>query len=609
MMKHLAVGLITLLFLSLSYSVAAKQIITLSPTEKDMTPVVRTVLEGINEKDVKIVFEEGTYFFRPDYAQEKYCYITNHGNGLKKMTFLFENLDNVELEGNGAKLIFHGQMFPFRFDRCGKITVKDLTIDWDIPFNFLGEVVAVNPDEGWRDIKPETEGFSWTVKKNRLYFPNIDGFNFDFLGSTLTYEPNSRKVIHGAWDMNSTPRWVEKRPKGILRIHEPLKHYPPVGSRMNSKGEKGPNRYAPAMQIINSKNVHLEGVVIHHALGMGFLFERTEDIIIKDCGIYVEKDSKRVVSIIADATHFCNCKGDILIEGCRFENMLDDGTNVHGTYVEVDEVMDEKSVRVKLRHFEQQGFEFAGVGDDIWFVHQPSPDRTTDNKVTNIKVLNGKYSVLTFQNKLPKELSKGDILENKTWNPTFTMRGCTIKDHRARNVVIKTPKKIVIEDNDFSSMMSSILFRGETFFWFESGQVADVLIQNNRFNHCAYSGAEHAIMYVTPRLGKSFDQTALFDRNIRFINNEINTFGNRIVIADRVDGLVISGNKIKQTTDAPSLYPNAPLFDFKNCQDVNISKNKYEGTNKKGIKTDATTAKTLKVKRNKGFSKKYTVGK
>ena len=50
---------------------------------------------------------------------------------------------------------------------------------------------------------------------------------------------------------------------------------------------------------------------------------------------------------------------------------------------------------------------------------------------------------------------------------------------------LKTPGKIVIEDNDFSSHMSSIFFRGEMFHWYESGAVEDVLIRNNRFDYCA----------------------------------------------------------------------------------------------------------------------------
>ncbi len=567
----------------------------------DMTPVIQTALKGISEKEVKLVFEKAKYTFLPDYATQKYTYITNHGNGLKNIVFLFEDFDSVEIVGNGAEFIFHGQVAPFQFNNCGKVTVKNLTLDWDIPFSFQGEVLAVNEEEGWRDIRPFTKGYSWELKNGRVQFPNIDGFTFPELGSTLAFDPLHKRVSHGAWDMTSRPRWVEQRPNGTLRFHEKLKHYPPVGSVLHSKGDHDHNRYAPALHVKSSKNIHFEGITIHHALGMGFLMERTENATILDCGIYVREGSDRVVSTIADATHFCNCKGDILVENCTFKHMLDDGTNVHGTYVEVDEILDDHTVRVALKHFEQMGFEFAGVGDDIWFIQNPSPKRAAENVVVAVSVLNDRFTELRFKNKLPDGLTSGDVLENKTWNPTFTMRNCTIKDHRARNVVLKTPKKTVIENNEFSSMMSSIFFRGETYFWYESGAVEDVVIRNNYFKYCAYSGMEHAILYITPRLGKTFDKTELYDRNIRFENNTIETFDNRIVWADRVDGLLISGNTIKKTTDAPSLYPNAPIFDFQNCKNVEILRNSYNGNHANTLNSDPNSNKRLKLKGNKGF--------
>lgn len=376
-----------------------------------------------------------------------------------------------------------------------------------------------------------------------------------------------------------------------------------MGSILHSKGDHDHNRYAPAFQITSSKNIQLDHITVHHALGMGFLFERTENINITHCGIYVREGSDRVVSTIADATHFANCKGDILIENSTFKHMLDDGTNVHGTYVVVDKVIDEHTVRVALQHFEQMGFEFAASGDEIWFIQQPSPKRASENTVASVSVVNDKYSDISFKNKLPGNLAEGDILENKTWNPTFTMRNCTIKDHRARNIVLKTPLKTVIENNNFSSMMSSIFFRGETYFWFESGAVEDVLIQNNNFDHCAYSGMEHAVLNITPRLGRTFDQTLRYDRNIRFIDNKIKTFDNRIVWADRVDGLIISGNEIEQTNTSKSLYPNAHQFELINCNRVEISNNTYKGTVKHVLKTEGMDDKKVKINANKGFSK------
>lgn len=571
----------------------AKETITLSPIAKDMTPVLGALLRKAKGGELKIVFEKGVYTFLPDYAESRYSTITNHGNGLKKVIFPLENFKSVEIIGNGAELIFHGQVAPFQLYNNKKINISNLIIDWDIPFTFVSEVVAVNKKEGWREVKPYSGSHHWRLEKGQIKFPNVDGFSYEHLGSTLAWDPVHQRVAHGAWDTKSTPDRVERRENGVLRIYEKLKRYPAVGMITSSKGDRETQRYAPAIQVKNSKNVVMDGVIIHHALGMGFLFERTDGIQVVNSGVHLRKGSRRIISTTADATHFANCKGDILIENSRFENMLDDGTNVHGTYVAVDEIINAHTVRIQLMHFEQRGFEFAGKGDEIWFVHQPSVRRASVNTVKRVYAINERYTELTFDKPLPEQLRQGDLLENKTWNPTFTMRGTTIRDHRARNVVLKTPRKTVIENNHFSSMMSSILFRGETFFWYESGVVEDVVIRNNTFEYVAYSGAQHAVMYITPRLGKTFHQDELYDRNIRFENNTIKTFDHRIIWADRVDGLLIKNNTIVKTNDQPQLYPDAPLFEFVNSRHVVLENNHYSGEYKQAVKADKKSRETL----------------
>lgn len=582
-------------------SVEADRVIHIAPSADDMTPVVRNAIEEVRDTHIKLVFAEGTYHFKPDYAFQKYCAVTNHENGLKNIIFNLSGFESVEIEGNGAELIFSGQVMPFLFEDCSKVTARDFSIDWDIPFLFQGEVIAVNPEEGWRDLKPSTEGFSWKLVNGQVQFPLIDEFMYSSLGSSLAFEKDPKRVAHGAWDLNSRPKFVERRKGGVLRFHEQLRQFPEVGTILNSKGPKGENRYAPAIHVKSSSNIHMENVVVHHALGMGFLMERTDTATLKNCGVYVKEGSDRVVSATADATHFCNCKGEILMEGCRFEQMLDDGTNVHGTYVEVNRVINDHTIRVELKHFQQLGFEFAGPGDEVWLIHQPSPRRTTVNMILSARKLNDRFIELKFRDTLPRRLRAGDLIENKTWNPTFTLRGCTIQNHRARNIVLKTPLKILIEDNDFSSMMSSIFFRGESFYWFESGNVQDVTIRNNRFNYCAYSGAEHAVLNITPRLGQAFRQDEMFDRNIRFENNIIETFDSRIVWADRVDGLVIANNTIKQVKNAEPLYPDAAMFDFRNCRNVELRNNSYEGDQRTMLAVDNVSESTLLLDHNNGI--------
>ena len=580
----------------------ATEIIQIKHSTKDITPIVREAISCAKEKEIKIVFEKGIYTFLPEYAHTKFSFITNHGNGYKSIAFRFEDFNAIEIQGNGSEFIFHGRMAPFQFENCKNIKVENITIDWDIPFIFEAEVLATNKKEGFMDVKPLTNGYSWKFDDDKISFPNIDGFKFHELGHTHCFDPKTKSTFYGSFGLHLNPEKVEKLGNGVYRFHQKMKKFPPVTSIIATKGGKELNRYAPAFQTQNCKDVVYNKVIIHHALGMGFLFERTENIKITNSGVYTRDGSNRYISSTADATHFANCKGDVLVENCRIEGMLDDGTNVHGTYVKIDEILDEYKVRIALHHFEQMGFQFADKGDEVWFIQKPSPKRGVVNEVVKAEFINEKYTELTFKNKLPKSLSKDDILENKTWNPVFTMRGCSVTKHRARNAMIKTPLKIVIEDNYFSSDMSSIGLRGETSKWYESGAVGEVVIRNNTFVDCAHGGTDHAILWVSPKLNKKFDQTEIYDSNIIFENNTIETFNNRLVWADRLDGLIFRNNTVKFTKNSKNQYPKAPLFDFYNSKNIEITNNKVEGFEGEiDVEADKTSQKSLKVKKNKGF--------
>ncbi len=601
MKRYILIALICCLSL---FEGVAQQRIKISHVEGDATLSIRQALDEATQSDVIIELEAGEYFCRPDYAVEKYCAVTNHGNGSKKILFPMAGFNSITIEGNGAKLLFHGQIMPFLFEDCASVSVSDITIDWDIPFTFLAEVMAVNPEEGWREVKPmgESEGYSWELKNGEILFPNIDGFNYKELGSTLPFTKDEKRVVAGAIDTYSRPTKVERLESGNLRIYDKARYYPPVGSMLSSKGDREGDRYAPAFEVKDCQNIKLDNITIHHALGMGFLFERSENITLTSSRIVVEEGSPRVIASTADATHFASCRGDILIENCTFENMLDDGTNVHGTYVVVDKVIDQNNIIVELKHFEQLGFEFAAEGDEVWFIKSPSPDRLSQTgRVTKAKILNERYTQLTLSEPIPATLSEGDLVENKTWNPTFTMRGCTIQNHRARCIVLKTPLKTLIEENYFSGMMSAVLFRGESFFWYESGQVEDVLIQHNTFHNAADCGTKHGVLYVTPKLGASFDDSALYDRNIRFVGNIIETSNPKIVWADRVLGLLIKDNHIVVNSDSETPFPDEPTFELINCKDARIEGNNYIGAQRDNhLKADQKSLETLTYQNNRG---------
>jgi hypothetical protein len=589
------------LLLPLGGSAADAVRLHFAPQPGDATLAVRTALDAVTARDVVLSFEPGRYQFSDQFAHETYLAITNHDNGLKRIVFALDRFDSVTIEGNGAEFIFQGRVLPFLFQGCQSVTMSGLSIDWDIPYYFQATVNQVDATAGWIEVTPFTDGFSWSVRDGHLQFPDIGGFNYGHLGETLAFDPQHRRVAHGAWDMHLSSTRADRMADGQLRLYANSRHYPEVGTVIVAKGKMGENRYAPAVYGINSSNIRLTDVTVHHALGMGFLFERCDTITLSGCGVFVRPNSPRMVSALADATHFCNCKGDILVENSRFQHMLDDGTNVHGTYVVVDEVLNDRQVRVELRHFQQHGFQFAAPGDELWLIHAPAPGRAAVRTVAAWHQLNERYSVVSFVEPLDNSLRPGDLLENKSWNPSFTMHGCTITDHRARGIVLKTPRPILIENNIFSSMMSAVFLRGESKYWYESGNVEDVLIRNNYFDYCAYSGMDHAVLRVTPRLGDQFASDSSFDRNIRFVGNSIRNFGNRMVWVDRVAGLHIINNTFVQTAEAPVLHPDTPLIELTFCSDVRIEGNVYHGPNARSLAVDPASAASLSLKNNQGF--------
>jgi len=72
-----------------------------------------------------------------------------------------------------------------------------------------------------------------------------------------------------------------------------------------------------------------------------------------------------------DGLHFSNCRGQILVDGCVFEGLMDDPMNVHGTSVKIEKVIPSGSssqnckVIGRFMHPQSIGFTWAQTGDTI----------------------------------------------------------------------------------------------------------------------------------------------------------------------------------------------------------------------------------------------------
>ena len=561
---------------------------------EDVTPIVVEALEKCKKEGISTLqFPKGTYHFYPTFAPEIYCEITNNDNGLKRTSFPLIDFHDFVVDGNGSDFIFHGKMIPFIIEQSSNVTITNLSIDWEVPFALEGLVVANNPAKHTFDIEVKTP---YMVEHERLYlsleredspyerkygkrFATWEHYNIE-VGQNIFWDSKTMAPLYNTSQYNMPEKGIkaEELKKGLIRISTKIKKLPPIGSVLVSKGEYLQNRTSPAFRVFKSKNLTFKDVNVHHAGAMGLIAERSEDITLDGFNVVLKKGSGRMVTTTADATHFCNVKGTVIIKNCTFENMLDDATNIHGTYVRVNKIIDDYTLAVETYHPHQNGYLFGEEGDSVKIVNQKNLQYTTKSLVLKkVKRVNEKISYLTFDKPITGKVEIFDGVENVSWHASAIIENNIVRNNRARSFLISTPRKVVVRNNHLSSQMANFRITGDLNLWNESGPNVDLLIENNVIENSVYGGAGiQAVFLIDPEYSDKNNIEGKFSKNITIRNNIIKTFDSSILVAISVDGLIFENNEIIQTDLYKPIFPNAENLHITNCNNVTIKGNTYK---------------------------------
>lgn len=580
----------------------------------DASPHVLAKVMAAKEDPISnIKFEKGTYHFYPDKAFESFQRISNHGDVLVHTAFPIDGFKDLTIDGQGSTFIFHGRMIPFQIDRSKNIYIKNVSVDWADPFHSEGLVVANNHEKGTFDIQISEE-YPYEIRNNQLFF--IKEYYEHELGQTILYDPERNAIAYET--ENFTPLtnyqntkykkvadkikykykvdshapelrkigqemrvYCEEIEPGLVRIHNHQKRLPPVGMILVAKGEQGFNRIAPGIRLTDTDGFMATNVNMHHAGGMGFIAENCSDLILDNFN--VTPTHGRMVSTTADATHFVGCRGKVVLKNCLFNNQLDDAANIHGTYQEVVDILDDYRMGVRMGHFQQQGFRLGKPNDQIGLVRLGEsffPYHKLTIKST--EKINGRYQIITFNEKLPKGIEAGDLLENLDAYPELLVQNCNISGNRARGLLLSTPKKSIIENNFFSTEMEALLIPVESSHWYESGSAANLIIRNNTFQDCSYGGYNRGLI----RFVTDDDNKNIAFKHIEISNNNIHHFDNLVLEVANTEDLKFVGNTITQSNSFPKLHPNNPAIIIKSSKNITFENNTYAGDAKEILQTD-----------------------
>jgi hypothetical protein len=469
-------------------------------------------------------------------------------------------MKDVTVDGEGATLLFEGEVLPFVIDDSLGVTVKNLSVDYPHPYFFQATITEAAED--FVTIKFDTEQFDATVEGEKVVFKNKGNGFTNKTGRILVCEfdekttaPSSNIPPYFIYTADEPDGSFLKRmyryvkPKQLsedtIRFTGHLKHIHNVGNKLICT--QGPGRRCPGMLINNSKNTVIRDLTMYSSAGMGIVGQNSENITLNTVKMIPNRERGRLLSVNADATHFVNCMGRVTLENCTFTNMLDDCSNCHGNYLKFHKIIDGNTLLLTFGHPQQRGVNIFGKGETCRIVNNLDLTEVAIMTVKDSTLIGASFLRLEFEEPLP-EMKEGYTVENLTRMPEFYVINCTMGYNRPRGLLPSSPKKTVIEGNTFFNMNTAIHFTGDSNDWFEAGGVRDVTVRGNKFINSAYAGGH--IISVSPHInGKptSYHKNTLIEDNYFELADD-----DRFLVAKNVKNLVMRNNRFKKNENLPS---------------------------------------------------------
>ncbi len=412
------------------------------------------------------------------------------------IAFLLCDLENVVLDFGGATMVFHGRIQPFMLDNCKNVTIKNLKIDYDRPF--YTQATILNCTENEMRIRFD-EDFPCRVTADRSIVAVSETWEkklntFDCL--LWPYDPEDKRdypIILALFGDEIFPQDNPPMPINKLIAREDGDNVILTGEFpkewiQNSRGDKllitHEVRDKNTIQLVGGENITIDNVQIIHGASMALTAMHTKNIYVNHFDFIGNcNNSGRIVTNNADAIHLFNCYGKFELKNSTMEGLLDDTVNVHGNYLMIDEVGDDSVWCGNITGL-TPALKVVLPGDKVAVFKgrtQAQAAELTVKAVADTDARGGR--TLTFEEAdAVGKLSAGDVIENLSANPEVLIENCDFLRFRG-TMRLQSRAKMVVRNCRFKNRMVSILFSGDTTYWFESAPSRDYLIENCYFGY------------------------------------------------------------------------------------------------------------------------------
>lgn len=421
------------------------------PDSRNDTPAVLAALAAArNFPSPVVVFPPGRYDFAEAAAG---------ASGIVEV----RNLDSLCLRGEDAELVGRGLKALFNIRNCKNLKVQGLRVDW-APLPFTAGVV-VFATENYCDVQiapghPLREAPVEMIQA--VHPPNGNPAQeterpFAKFGNVLYYLLSQK-------GMNAPAAQVVG--EGRLRMYRAnpgLPAMPLAGSHVVAYYHV---RGGGAFQVFSCGNVEFNDVRVYAAPGMGFMVNNCEHwgvVRLENCQVVRKPGSTRWKTTTADASHFNMNRGRVELMDCLFEDMGDDGCNVHAAYSMVHDRVDGRTVLLRgwtnpflgsnLESVMESPSGQFRLDDELEFSEQErrhAPAFSSRIKsVRSESVFDSETNVahtlkrVEMEKDLPGHVGAGTIVANASEVAAFRMKNCLVRRNRGQGIRVKTRDALV----------------------------------------------------------------------------------------------------------------------------------------------------------------------
>ncbi|MBQ4088180.1 MAG: right-handed parallel beta-helix repeat-containing protein [Clostridia bacterium] len=545
---------------------------------KNASPALTEAICALSDGDTLLLSEQ-RYDLFPSGASEDYYYISNNDASLKPIAFHLKNKKNITVDGGGASLMFHGHMVPFVLDNCENVTVKNLSVNYEIPHYAQGKIIE--SAENRLVLSYDGEEFFCKVKDGAFCFYSSEEGWENVIEAALSLEFDAEKkapVSHRAPYFAYTGK---PKDHGFLSamfrdvtLRELTENTIEMTGKLGVTHQVGNywvctlrSREYPGIFITDSKDILLENVDLLHTASMGVICQLTENITLRHVRAIPPEGSKRMLSVSADATHFVNCRGKIEIDGCKFVSMMDDALNIHGIYNIFHKKINDIALLATYGHYQQKGINPYKPGDTVAVIDENTLKTLCTFTVKSSEKLSGDFLRIEADAPIP-HIYEGCVLENLSTAPEVHIHHTESGNNRPRGFLLSTRGKTLVEHCTFYNMNHAIQIGGEMKDWYKSGAVSDITVRDNDFSNSAYAGGD--VIFLSPRVNIP-ENAKDFHGKITIENNRFTMHEKRLLTAIGARELTFIHNTFHKDDTLPS-HPaeNDAGIVVKNCSDCNI---------------------------------------